>query len=111
MYLFESRSLSALHWFHMFCCYEVLSGSHKMGRFDHVLVSSGGVAQRGAELERVNVARKQLELVQVELQPGDVVFFHSNLLHTSAQNLSDKRRWSMICAYNSRSVQIFEFWV
>ena len=48
-----------------------------MGRFDHVLVSSGGVAQRGAELERVNVARKQLELVQVELQPGDVVFFHS----------------------------------
>ena len=77
-----------------------------MGRFDHVLVSSGGVAQRGAELERVNVARKQLELVQVELQPGDVVFFHSNLLHTSAQNLSDKRRWSMICAYNSRSLAV-----
>ena len=76
-----------------------------MGRFDHVLVSSGGTAQRGAELDRVNVARKQLEHLHVELQPGDVVFFHSNLLHTSAQNLSDQRRWSMICAYNSRSVK------
>ena len=80
-----------------------------MGRFDHVLITSGGVAQRGAELDRVNVARKQLEQVQVQLQPGDAVFFHSNLLHTSAQNLGDKRRWSMICAYNSRSVQVFEF--
>ena len=84
---------------------EVLAGSHKMGRFDHVLVTTGGVAQRGAELDRVNLARKQLEQVQVQLQPGDAVFFHSNLLHTSAQNLSHKRRWSMICAYNSRSVQ------
>ena len=73
-----------------------------MGRFDHVLVGSGGVAQRGAELERGELASKQLEHVQVELQPGDAVFFHSNLLHTSAQNISDKRRWSMICAYNTK---------
>ena len=41
--------------------------------------------------------------LDVELQPGDGIFFHCNLLHTSAQNLSDKRRWSMICAYNARS--------
>jgi len=83
-------------------CLQVLAGSHKMGRFDHILISNGGVAQRGADLNRVNMAKEQLELVHVELQPGDVVFFHCNLLHTSAQNLSDMRRWSMICAYNSR---------
>ena len=80
------------------CCYP---------RFDHILISNGGVAQRGADLDRVNMAKEQLELVYVELQPGDVVFFHCNLLHTSAQNLSDMRRWSMICAYNSRWYFIF----
>ena len=84
-------------------CLQVLAGSHRMGRFDHVLVTTGGVAQRGAELDRVKEASKQLEHLHVELQPGDGIFFHSNLLHTSAHNLSDKRRWSMICAYNARS--------
>ena len=84
-------------------CLQVLAGSHRMGRFDHVLVTTGGVAQRGAELDRVKEASKQLEHLHVELQPGDGIFFHCNLLHTSAQNLSDKRRWSMICAYNARS--------
>jgi len=32
--------------------------------------------------------------------PGDALFFHSNLLHTSDKNLSDKRRWAFLCAYN-----------
>ena len=45
----------------------MLAGSHKMGRFDHVLVTTGGPAQRGAELDRVNQARAQLEHVQVRL--------------------------------------------
>ena len=46
----------------------MLAGSHKMGRFDHVLVTTGGPAQRGAELDRVNwYARAQLEHIQVRL--------------------------------------------
>ena len=35
----------------------------------------------------------------VEMEPGDVLFFHSNLLHTSDQNHSDLRRWVMIVSY------------
>src|SRR5580704_19263404 len=36
-----------------------------------------------------------------EMDPGDVLFFHSNLLHASAENTSDRPRWSMICCYNA----------
>jgi len=82
-------------------CLQVLAGSHKMGRVNTALIGKD-TPQRGADLERVNQARQVCEHVFVELSPGDAVFFHSNLLHTSAQNVSNIRRWSMICAYNMR---------
>ena len=40
------------------------------------------------------------ELVHVELDPGDSVFFHSNMIHRSEQNHSPNRRWAFLCAYN-----------
>ena len=49
-------------------------GSHHAGRVDHVLTGD----QAGADLERVNELAKRLELVYVEMEPGDAVFFHSN---------------------------------
>jgi hypothetical protein len=78
-------------------CMQVLRGSHRMGRVDHILTGD----QAGAELERVREAEKRLPLVYVEMDPGDVLFFHSNLLHRSDQNRSDKPRWAMICCYNA----------
>jgi hypothetical protein len=78
-------------------CMQVLKGSHQLGRIDHVLTGD----QAGADLERVNEAAKRLELVHVEMEPGDVLFFDANLLHRSDQNRSDKPRWSMICCYNA----------
>jgi ectoine hydroxylase len=78
-------------------CLQVLSGSHLMGRIDHILTGD----QAGADLERVHEAEKRLPLVYVEMEPGDVLFFHSNLLHRSDQNKSDQPRWSMICCYNA----------
>ncbi len=78
-------------------CMQVLSGSHQMGRIDHVLTGD----QAGADMERVREAEKRLELVHVEMDPGDVLFFHANLLHRSDQNRSDNPRWAMICCYNA----------
>ena len=80
-------------------CMQVLKGSHKMGRVDHIL--SGD--QAGADMERVGVAKQRYELVHCVMEPGDALFFHSNLLHASARNDSDKPRWSMICCYNAKS--------
>jgi len=44
---------------------------------------------------------KRMELVYVEMEPGDTLFFHCNLLHRSDQNHSEMPRWSMICCYNA----------
>jgi hypothetical protein len=78
-------------------CLQVLKGSHRMGRIEHGRF--GG--QTGADPERVEAAMKRLELVYCEMEPGTGLFFHSNLLHASAANLSDKSRWSIICCYNA----------
>jgi hypothetical protein len=79
-------------------CLQVIKGSHKMGRVNHILTGD----QSGADMERVNEALKRMELVYVEMEPGDAVFFHSNTLHRSDQNKSDMSRWSLICCYNAK---------
>lgn len=77
-------------------CLQVLKGSHKMGRLEHHFVGE----QQGADAPFVNEAMKFCEKEYVILEPGDALFFHSNLLHMSDANLSDKPRWSIISAYN-----------
>ena len=79
-------------------CLQVLKGSHKLGRIDHVRIGE----QVGADPERVKAARQRFELVAVELEPGDGLFFHGNLLHCSDQNHSEHPRWSLINCYNTR---------
>ena len=78
-------------------CLQVIPGSHHCGRINHVLSGE----QAGADMERVNEILKRLPLVYCVMEPGDAVFFHSNLLHRSDQNISELPRWSMICCYNS----------
>jgi ectoine hydroxylase-related dioxygenase (phytanoyl-CoA dioxygenase family) len=77
-------------------CMQVLKGTHRMGRVEHNITGE----QVGAHLEKVEEATKRHELVYVELQPGDALFFHCNLLHRSNANLSDHSRWSLISVYN-----------
>ena len=67
-----------------------------MGRIEHGFSGE----QVGASQHYVDLALKTMELVYVELQPGDALFFHPNLLHRSEANLSDKSRWSLISVYN-----------
>ena len=80
-------------------CLQVLRGSHILGRIDHGTTGD----QKGADSERVDAAVERFELVYVEAEPGDVLFFHSNLLHRSDKNTSALPRWSLICCYNAAS--------
>lgn len=80
-------------------CLQVIRGSHALGRIDHKLTGD----QAGADLARVEQILQRLPLVHVEMEPGDVLFFHANMLHRSDRNRSDQPRWSMICCYNARS--------
>ncbi|HEY2785679.1 MAG TPA: phytanoyl-CoA dioxygenase family protein [Fimbriiglobus sp.] len=78
-------------------CLQVIKGSHHCGRINHVLTGE----QAGADRERVDEILKRFPLVHVEMEPGDALFFHANLLHRSDQNRSDMPRWAMICCYNA----------
>ncbi len=81
-------------------CLQVIQNSHQCGRINHVLTGD----QAGADRERVEELLKrpeQFPLVYVEMEPGDALFFHANLLHRSDQNSSENPRWSMICCYNA----------
>ena len=82
-------------------CLQVIKGSHKMGRIEHGFAGE----QVGASQHYVDLALKTMELVYVAIKAGDALFFHSNLLHRSEANLSDKPRWSLISVYN-RSANI-----
>jgi ectoine hydroxylase len=79
-------------------CMQVLRGSHQLGRLNHVKIGD----QTGADPERVAVATERLELIYVEMSPGDALFFHANTLHRSDQNRSQDDRWALICCYNAR---------
>jgi ectoine hydroxylase-related dioxygenase (phytanoyl-CoA dioxygenase family) len=80
-------------------CLEVIPRSHLMGRINHANVGE----QVGADPERVSAMMKLYSKSYCEMQPGDALFFHCNLLHASGQNTSSEPRWSIISAYNRLS--------
>ena len=80
-------------------CLQVIKGSHLCGRIEHTLTGD----QAGADPERVDAIMNRMEHQWIEMESGDVLFFHSNLLHRSDRNCSESPRWSMICCYNAKS--------
>ena len=85
-------------------CLQVIKGSHKLGRIEHGFAGE----QVGANQERVDEILKIMDLVYVEMNPGDTLFFHSNLLHRSDRNESSEPRWSLISAYNRKDNKPFK---
>jgi len=80
-------------------CLQVIKGSHKLGRVNHGFAGE----QVGADMVMVNNALKTMDLIYCELDAGDALFFHPNLLHRSEANLSAYPRWSIISCYSSQS--------
>lgn len=78
-------------------CLQVLPGSHKMGRIEHGKAGE----QVGADMQRVNRFMSETEVLDCELEPGDALFFHSNLLHASQQNTSEYPHRSIISCFNT----------
>ncbi len=81
-------------------CLQLVKGSHKLGRIDHVPLTD---KQNEADPERMVPILAAHETVYTELDPGDVLVFHANMLHRSDKNLSDNRRWTLIICYNAVS--------
>lgn len=80
-------------------CLQVIQGSHQLGRIEHGFSGE----QVGASQHYVDLALKTMPLIYVEINAGDALIFHSNLLHRSEANTSDHPRWSLISVYNRSS--------
>ncbi|XP_067933476.1 L-proline trans-4-hydroxylase-like [Watersipora subatra] len=79
-------------------CLKIIPTSHKCGRIEHIKYDD----QIQADLERVEHYKRRLGLKQVEMNKGDVLIFHSNILHRSDVNDSDKRRLAFATAFNTK---------
>ncbi|KAF6027159.1 hypothetical protein EB796_014525 [Bugula neritina] len=79
-------------------CLKIIPGSHKCGRIEHLKYDD----QIQADLERVEYYKEKLGVQEVVLNKGDVLIFHSNILHRSDKNDSDRRRLVLAIAYNTK---------
>ena len=81
-------------------CLKLIEGSHKLGRLNHV--HRDGVSDSGVDVERLEQIVKVMPEVAIELDPGDIVIFHCNVLHASDDNHSDASRIGLLGCYNTR---------
>ena len=81
-------------------CLKVLKGSHKVGRIGHGISDT---PEQTADMERILELEKRHECVYITANPGDALFFHSNLLHSSDANKSKEFRRTLIACFNTKS--------
>ena len=81
-------------------CLKVLKGSHKVGRIGHGVSDT---PEKTADMERIAELEKRHESVYITAEPGDVLFFHANLLHSSDENKSSDSRRTLIVCFNTKS--------
>ena len=76
-------------------CLSVIPGTHKLqidpGRFDAALFLRPDLPENKALMSRSKT---------VELEKGDVLFFHSRLFHAAGRNLSEETKFSLVFTYH-----------
>lgn len=81
-------------------CLKLVEGSHRLGRLEHTFYD--GISDSGVDEERLKVILERMPEHHIELEPGDAVVFHCNILHGSDANLSDQPRLALLGCYNTR---------
>ena len=81
-------------------CLKILKGSHRVGRISH---ERSDTPEQTADNERIRELEKRHESVYIEAEPGDALFFHANLLHSSDANKSQNSRRTLIVCFNTKS--------
>lgn len=80
-------------------CMRLITGSHHLGTINVVDIGPS----QGADPDAVATALESHAVELCELDPGDVVVFHSNTLHGSGPNQSDAPRTMLMSSYNAVS--------
>ncbi|MDB9317674.1 phytanoyl-CoA dioxygenase family protein [Nodularia spumigena] len=83
-------------------CVKMVPGSHELGRIHRVRIGKTKDTHCPDPF-RIGKVLEKLGIVYCEMEPGDAMFFHSNTLHGSDPNKSDRPRTLMHCSYNAVS--------
>jgi ectoine hydroxylase len=79
----------------------VFPGSHHLGYIEHEpFINTNGLSKFMVPPRRLDELYKQCNLVCIEADPGDVLFFHANLVHGSAHNISEQSRMILLSQLN-----------
>ena len=81
-------------------CLRMLKGSHQMGRVDRIRDDD---AYANINPRRLEAMLARFKDVAVPLQPGDGLFFHGNVVHSSGINTADYDRLLLEFSYNGVS--------
>jgi len=85
----------------------LLKSSSKMGELNHDIIKLENYIHEGIqdeEIEKIN-----LEQVNMELNPGDILFFHEKTIHKTYHNKGTKVRFTMVANYANPYKSNFEF--
>ncbi len=80
----------------------VVPGSHRQGFIEHVpFININGLAKYMISPEKMNEMYKKYGLEIIEASPGDVLFFHTSLIHGSSHNISPNGRMIILSQLNT----------
>lgn len=81
-------------------CLKYIPRSHSCGRLEHIL--HDGFSDSECDPVRVEHLKKLYGEVSMELEPGEVVLHHCNMLHASEKNESAEARLALLGCFNTK---------
>jgi ectoine hydroxylase-related dioxygenase (phytanoyl-CoA dioxygenase family) len=86
-------------------CLKVFEGSHKEGILDYEdIVNINCSHKRRVTVDNLTKISKKYEIVDVEMEPGDALFFNHLLVHGSPSNLSAYSRLSALMQFYKKDL-------
>ena len=83
---------------------KLFAGSHKLGFIKHdPFVNINGLCKFMINQQKLDKIYKKYKLIDISVEPGDIVFFHSSIVHGSSHNSSPKSRTIILSQLNTFS--------
>lgn len=87
-------------------CLKVFEGSHKEGMLEYEdIVNINCSHKRRVSVEALNKISKKYRIVDIEMEPGDALFFNHLLVHGSPSNLSPHSRLSALMQFYKKNLE------
>lgn len=83
---------------------KLFSGSHKLGFIQHdPFVNINGLCKFMINQKKLDRLNKKYALIDINVKPGDILFFHSSIVHGSSHNSSPRSRAIILSQLNTFS--------